>query len=607
MKELLRQPFLFFRPMLWCGIITFGIPVSAVLAQTNKIDSLLKELETAKHDTAKVYLLLSIAYNYWSVSPVKMPEHLDRAEALLASLDYPNGHARLNNIRGIYYWTQGDYPNTLKYYTKAHDIYRQHGQLRNAAVSEINIGMLYTELGNYAKSLEYLKSALSTLEKTQGNESHIAEIHNLLGEIYKNLHDFDNALKSYTTFLQYSTHLNDSISIASAYTNIGDIYLEKGDAEKSFLNQEKALHLYTKAGHQMGVLYCYFRLGKCYFSKNDFSEANIYFNKALQVSQEINANNLIVPILNYLGKSYEATHDVTRSIRYYEEALAHTAHSKKVDKLETFKNLAHGYSTIKKFEKAYTYMQQAALLSDSIFNDETRKKIMQMQIDTETAKKNEEIKLLKKDQQIKTLIQFLIIACLVIVLITILASITRHKKQKLLLNKERELLASRLQQEQLLKEQLTSEIEFKSKELTNFTLNLIQKNNFLEELKEYIHELRATADENVSQRLHALLQKINHSFRLDKDWETFKKHFEHVNESFFQKLRLRYPELSSQELKLCALAKLDLSNKEIASILGIGVDSVKVARSRLRKKLNIQTDQRISNFLAQITSMETVA
>lgn len=146
--------------------------------------------------------------------------------------------------------------------------------------------------------------------------------------------------------------------------------------------------------------------------------------------------------------------------------------------------------------------------------------------------------------------------------------------------------------------QLKDQIEFKNKELTSYTLNLIHKNETLEDIKMQVESIRKAPDTEVSHKLNGLLKAVNYSIQLDKDWENFKRYFEQVHQQFFDKLKARYPDLSFNDLKLCSLVKLNLETKQIATLLDISTESAKVARSRLRKKLGLSTEQNLQDFLA---------
>ncbi|HYC84013.1 MAG TPA: hypothetical protein VEB86_02280, partial [Chryseosolibacter sp.] len=170
-------------------------------------------------------------------------------------------------------------------------------------------------------------------------------------------------------------------------------------------------------------------------------------------------------------------------------------------------------------------------------------------------------------------------------------------KESQLMEERRTLFESELRNRELTEQQLQSQLDYKNKELASYTLNLIQKNEILENLKASVEEIRNSPDSSVKQKLNGLVNMVNYSFHLDRDWENFKMHFEQVHRDFFKKLLEKYPDLSANDLKLCSLIKLNLDNRGIAAILNISQESAKVARHRLRKKLELGAEQTLIAFL----------
>src|SRR5699024_8700294 len=101
-------------------------------------------------------------------------------------------------------------------------------------------------------------------------------------------------------------------------------------------------------------------------------------------------------------------------------------------------------------------------------------------------------------------------------------------------------------------------------------------------------------------KLSDLKHLVDYSFNLDEDWEDFKHYFEEVHTGFFEALKQQAPTLTTSELRLSALVKLNLTIKEIATILNITPDSVKTARYRLRKKLDMNTEDDLSEFMMNV-------
>ncbi len=152
----------------------------------------------------------------------------------------------------------------------------------------------------------------------------------------------------------------------------------------------------------------------------------------------------------------------------------------------------------------------------------------------------------------------------------------------------------------LKEKQLQDQIEYRNKQITTHTLNIIQKNEMLKELREKLEAIVKATEGGPHNELKKLLKIIDESFRLDKDWEEFKLYFEQIYTGFYAKLKINYPELTNQELRHCALIRLNLSNNECASILGISPNSIKVSRTRLRKKLNLENHHSLTDFVMGI-------
>jgi len=173
------------------------------------------------------------------------------------------------------------------------------------------------------------------------------------------------------------------------------------------------------------------------------------------------------------------------------------------------------------------------------------------------------------------------------------------KKNRTVLETQNALSEADLKYYQLKEKQLQDQIEFRNKQITTHTLNIIQKNETLRELKDEL-EVLVKKSNGEAVEIRKTLRKIDESFKLDKDWDEFRLYFEQVYTGFYTKLKLSYAELSNQELRHCALIRLNLNTAECASILGISPDSVKVSRTRIRKKLNLQGSQSLSDFILSI-------
>lgn len=158
-----------------------------------------------------------------------------------------------------------------------------------------------------------------------------------------------------------------------------------------------------------------------------------------------------------------------------------------------------------------------------------------------------------------------------------------------------------IRENQLIKlrnEKLRAELTYKSRELANSTMSIIQKNEFLLELKDVLKQQKHSIGERFPNKYYqALLKKIDRNLSGGDDWKIFEAHLEKAHEPFIQKLLKKHPELSHSDLRLCTYLRMNLSSKEIAPLLHISVRGVENHRYKLRKKLNITPNQNLTDFI----------
>ena len=172
----------------------------------------------------------------------------------------------------------------------------------------------------------------------------------------------------------------------------------------------------------------------------------------------------------------------------------------------------------------------------------------------------------------------------------------RFKKQHL--RKIRKLETLRLK---MLADELQNQVNQKNAELVTQTSFIIQKNELIEKIKALIEDFYA---KNKSTLLQQLMYKINnlvsHNLDTEDDWKNFLLKFEEKHTEFFKKLKADYPTLTSTDLRLCACLKLNMETKDIASLMNLSVRAVENNRYRLRKKLNLRTEQNLNEFFISI-------
>lgn len=142
-------------------------------------------------------------------------------------------------------------------------------------------------------------------------------------------------------------------------------------------------------------------------------------------------------------------------------------------------------------------------------------------------------------------------------------------------------------------------LALKDHELTESSLHLIKSNKFNIDITKKLHELKVLIQQKpeVSENLlKTIISDLNSRIQEDS-WHRFNLSFTNVHKDFTKNLVDQFPDLTGMELKLCAFIRLGMNNKDIAALLNQNPDSIKVSRSRLRKKLGLDQSQNLESFL----------
>ena len=150
-------------------------------------------------------------------------------------------------------------------------------------------------------------------------------------------------------------------------------------------------------------------------------------------------------------------------------------------------------------------------------------------------------------------------------------------------------------------DKLVANMKYKNKELANSTYHIIQKNKFLNALKTELSNLSKSAKSDfVEQELKKISRKIDRDINNKKHWEVFDRYFDEVHQEFLDRLTEKHPDLSPKEKRLSAYLRMNISTKEIAPLMNISVRGVEISRYRLRKKLNLNREANLTEYIMQI-------
>ena len=375
----------------------------------------------------------------------------------------------------------------------------------------------------------------------------------------------------------YAIALKQTAFLTTHNQNMALLYLETGQTELAKELLLKIIDAYQHEGNlSHNYVLCLQNIAEIYTSEKDYGKALEYYRIALETAQQNKLLHNQSSILIHMSSIYAE----------------------------------QGY-----YQKAWDYLFQGSALKDSVTNLQIRDKAMQADLEHEQKESLLQQQILQSEyleaklkNRNKTL--FLIAGLATLILLSFLLQVYRHKlksKEKTNQNLHKALnhLQEHSQEEtQRLAHQYQEDIESKNKNLAKISLMLSQQNHTLEYYGQALKKMKSLSTYADCKPILQEMEKMLRIYNPDQIWQEFSVHFEELHPRFFQRLQSRYPNLTPNESRICALLFLNMSNKEIASITHRSARTVEAVIYQIRKKLNIPLSERTQSFLLNALTEE---
>lgn len=546
----------------------------------------------SQSDTTLVKALRDSSFEYSYSDPDRAIEFAEEAMEISRQIEYKKGIAGAHGDLGYAYTVKGQFETALSHLDEGIDLSRSIADSLAWVTMLNDKGSIYKSKSEYERALEFYFMSRDLCDE-MGLKRGIAVTLTNIGLCYFELNEHEQALEFYQQALEINETLDNEASLAIIYNNMGLLHGDTGSFEKAHEYHSKALDLRQELGYTLEIANSLNNIGRLHMQQEEHEIAINYLTRALEVNNGKD-QDLSSIIHENLAKLYISTEQLNTALFHAEETLALSKKfGTKLGEKIGYELLAQIYETLGDYENAYLNQQKLTAVKDSILNAEKTRQINELQTKYETAQKEKEIVVLEQEKQRQAILRNVFLAGLILVGII---GILVYNRQQIKISKKR----VELENTRLKEEQLENDLEFKNRELTNHSLHLVQKNEMMKELKESIEQIKTNGEKGINKKLQKLENKVDYSLNLDDDWKQFQHYFEEVHSGFFDSLKKKYPDLTPNELRLSALAKLNLSIKETATIMGIAPNSVKTARYRLRKKLDIETQENLTEFMMQL-------
>lgn len=257
---------------------------------------------------------------------------------------------------------------------------------------------------------------------------------------------------------------------------------------------------------------------------------------------------------------------------------------------DTYYALTQIFRAMGQYDSAFYYSERYSALNDSLEKEVATSSlaISRARLNNEVSRFN--IQKLNREKETVLLWRNIMIASIIIVSLIALLIINRQRlKEKIKTEKAEQEHLKMVQEKQLMETEIASAKE----QLQMFTANIVEKTNLIEKLESQVKGREANHEQ---QAIISELARL--TILTEDDWNKFRNLFEKIYPGFFMKLKDSFPDITSAEQRMAALTRLRLTTRQIASMLGISVDSVHKSRQRLRQRLNLAADASLEEVLS---------
>lgn len=501
------------------------------------------------------------------------------------------------------------------------------------ARAELSLGTLISETENDVnQAFKHIHSAyilVSQLPETQNNMEMLVGIYNSLGIHYSQIgldaesyecylkglelnkkvknKEYDNVLRINLLNVYYSMgKYDESIALGNELLHSEDFVLNKYVPYFILANNYKDKESYDTALMYVDSAFacatqphdisrCYANRGLIYFSMKDYDNALKCLKTSLYDYSDVNSSETAVLDLIYLGSTYGAVSKYDSALLLINQGVAKARQANlsvwEKDGLSRKFVLLYNADTT---NEVYRDFCRYSYIVDSMAQSNNGRRLEALWFQQEFKKVEAQLEYERQINDMKHRKQkmTLLFVALMLLLGILVMVLLLNRKKIMLKNKN-----IQLENEQLIKESMAKELDLRNREMTAKTLVQAQRQEMANEM---IQKLKVASGDKraLSANVREIIRNLE-QFKNASNPDDFDYYFTKTNPDFYDKLRADFPDLTPNELRLCAYLKMNLNTKDIAAICNITPESARVARSRLRKSLNlVDSNIDLTSFLS---------
>ncbi len=496
----------------------------------------------------------------------------------------------------------------LKQYESAIQELRRAEELAKSSNDTIPLIRIYSNKSAIYKNqdlldlaLEYSIKAIKIIEKTPGKEYDLNIEKQKLGNIYSSLKDYDFAIREFESILPFFIERKDLYTAAIVYLSYAEALYASEDYNKSFEKNKKAVSIFRDLKNN-DLLSLALSLDAKLRNRLNYPKAQVQmvFNAALDISAKAGKQYQLEILLAYLELLNEE--DLTMIFQAVYSQYASVLNSNKLSLLQQVQwneILYQHYLKTSNENQALKTASKLITLKDSLYESQNDRKLKLLQIEykSEVILKNNEVLnaenslLARQNKETFYLLIFIFLSAGLIIIIIVLTLRNKELNEKKLEFKNKLLL-----EENTLKQK---NLELKTVLLDSYKNEMIQIASRETKLKNALKKLEKTINKDEFERISDTIQMADSPMEskqiiLDK--------IVSYDATFVKTLLKKHPDLTKAEIEFCLLIRLNLTTKEIAEILHITHKGVFMKKYRLLKKIQLDEDTNLVNYLLMVSA-----
>lgn len=444
------------------------------------------------------------------------------------------------------------------------------------AEAQYLIANAYINMGDYVTSYEYLLEAERNCPPQ--DRSLKADIYLSISYSYQKIKDFDHAFRYLEMAQSIYEQMKDTASIARCNNNKGLIYIAIPDNNMAGKYFNESLRLNRAIGNKTGIAQ---NLNNMSFIDADPATTIEQLKEAVAINENLGKTWVLGENYNNLGYQYRRFGDYTSALEALSKAKVYADMTNAQElTMDNLRYRSEVYAAMGDYSRAYTDLK--ALLdqieSQNMTGGLKSIEVNLMEKNIQTIRKEKEQN--EREFHLRRKIAVAIIAILAAICIVVAVSYRVFRKAN---HRQKELMQK--------------ELDLNRKELENFAIFVRSRNEILSGIQGKIKEAYCMESDQATRHLKKLNSSISQFNRTNDEAN---KMIDDINSGFISKLASIYPDLSNSEKRLASLLRIGMSSKEISLMMSMEPKSVDMARYRLRKKLNLQASDNLSEFLGKI-------